>query len=129
MNEILIFFQQNGLWLTLIAVAGIVILGIMKYCNVFKKLNEKSRHACYLAISIGLSMIGSCIYLLCIKQFTFTYTLTLTGAVFALNQAFYTIYDTTTLKDLVVKFMNWCLKRPDVIEDIANELDEKIKKK
>ena len=128
MNEILVFFQQNGLWLTLIALAGVIILGVMKYCKLFKKLDEKARHACYLAISIGLSMIGSCIYIVCKDQFTFTYLITLTGAVFALNQAFYSIYDTTSLKDLLTRFVNWCFNHPDVIEDVANKLDDNLNK-
>ena len=128
MNEIVIFFQQNGLWLTLIAVAGVLILGIMKYCNLFKKLEEKVRHICYLAISIGLSVIGSCIYLACVHQFTFTYVITLTSAIFALNQAFYTIYDTTTLKDLIAKFIAWCKKHPEVVEDVTNKIDDSMKK-
>lgn len=128
MNEIIIFFQQNGLWLTLIAILGIIVLGVMKYCNLFKKLDEKARHICYLAISIGLSVIGSCIYLACVKQFTFTYILTLTGAIFALNQTFYAIYDTTTLKELVNKFIDWCKKNPEVIEDITNKIDDNLNK-
>ena len=43
MNEIIAFFAKYGLILTLIAVVGVIILGIMKYCNLFKKLPEKSR--------------------------------------------------------------------------------------
>lgn len=122
MDQILAFFEQNGLWLTLIAILGIVVLGILKYLNVFKKLDEKYRHVCYLAISVGLSIIGSCIYLACIHQFTFTYIMTLTGAIFALNQAFYAIYDTTTLKDLVSKLISWCTKNKDKIEEVVDSV-------
>jgi hypothetical protein len=45
MNEIIAFFAKYGLILTLIAVVGVIILGIMKYCNLFKKLPEKSRQS------------------------------------------------------------------------------------
>ena len=69
MNEIIAFFAKYGLILTLIAVVGVIILGIMKYCNLFKKLPEKSRHYVYLIISIGLSVIATIIYLLIVGQF------------------------------------------------------------
>ena len=58
-------FCNYGVVIMCIALAGIVILGILKYCNVFKKLDEKYRHYAYLCISIALSVIGSIIYLAC----------------------------------------------------------------
>lgn len=129
MNEIITFFQQNGLWLTLIAIAGILILGILKYLNVFKKLEEKYRHMCYLVISVGLSIIGSCIYLACIGQFTAGYLFTLACAIFALNQTFYNIYDTAALKDLVLKFILWCKAHKKEIKDVADEIDNQARAK
>lgn len=107
MDEILIFFQTHGLWLTLIAVLGIVILGILKYCGAFKKLKESYRHVCYLAISVGVSLIGSLIYLACVKQFSWEYIITLAGTIFALNQSAYAIYSTTSLKELFIKIIDW----------------------
>lgn len=107
MDEILVFFQQHGLWLTIIAVIGIVLLGVLKYCNVFKKLDEKIRHVLYLVISVGISIVGSVIYLACVHQLNIAYIATLATAIFALNQAFYTIYDTTTLKELFNKLLEW----------------------
>lgn len=107
MDEILVFFQQHGLWLTIIAIIGIVLLGVLKYCNVFKKLDEKVRHVLYLVISVGISIVGSVIYLACVHQLSIAYIATLAAAIFALNQAFYTIYDTTTLKELFNKLLEW----------------------
>lgn len=107
MDEILVFFQAHGLWLTLIAVVGIIVLGVLKYCGAFKKLEEPYRHACYLAISIGLSVIGSVIYLVCVHQLNWEYVLTLTGTIFALNQSAYAIYSTTSLKELFNKLIDW----------------------
>lgn len=107
MEQIVIFFQQHGLWLTLIAVVGIVLLGVLKYCNVFKKFDEKVRHVLYLVISVGISIVGSVIYLACVHQLDIAYIATLAAAIFALNQAFYTIYDTTTLKELFNKLLEW----------------------
>lgn len=107
MDEIVVFFQQHGPWLTLIAVVGIVLLGVLKYCNVFKKFDEKVRHVLYLIITVGISSVGSVIYLACVHQLDIAYIATLATAIFALNQAFYTIYDTTTLKELFNKLLEW----------------------
>ena len=121
MDELLVFFQQHGLWLTIIAVVGIVLLGVLKYCNVFKKLDEKVRHALYLVISVGISIVGSIIYLTCVRQLDIAYIATLATAIFALNQAFYTIYDTTTLKELFNKLLEW-------VEGLINKKKDPVEK-
>ena len=128
MDELLVFFQQHGLWLTIIAVVGIVLLGVLKYCNVFKKFDEKVRHALYLVISVGISIVGSIIYLTCVRQLDMAYIATLATAIFALNQAFYTIYDTTTLKELFNKLLEWVEglinKKKDPVEKTDDETGE-----
>ena len=121
MDELLVFFQQHGLWLTIIAVVGIVLLGVLKYCNVFKKFDEKVRHALYLVISVGISIVGSIIYLTCVRQLDIAYISTLATAIFALNQAFYTIYDTTTLKELFNKLLEW-------VEGLINKKKDPVEK-
>ena len=103
MEELLQFFQQHGLWLTVIALVGVIVLGILKYCNVFKKLDEKVRHVLYLVISVGISLIGSAIYLACVGGFDITYFITLAGAIFALDQTFYAIYANLGIKELLGK--------------------------
>ena len=107
MDEILIFFQQHGLWLTVIAVVGIILLGILKYANAFSRLNEKVRHAVYLVITVGLSIVGSVIYLACTSTLDIAYIFTVAAAILALNQAFYSIYSNTSLKDLLAKIGEW----------------------
>ena len=128
MDELVVFFQQHGLWLTIIAVVGIVLLGVLKYCNVFKKFDEKVRHALYLVISVGISIVGSIIYLTCVRQLDMAYIATLATAIFALNQAFYTIYDTTTLKELFNKLLEWVEglinKKKDPVEKTDDETGE-----
>lgn len=135
MDELLVFLQNYGWQLALIALAGIIILGVLKYCNVFKKLDEKVRHILYLVISVGLSVVGSIIYLACIHQLTVGGAFAVAGAIFALNQAFYTIYDTTTLKELGKKLVEWIKglitsgKAQDVVDDVKNgelESDKKV---
>ena len=124
MEDILAFFQQHGLWLTLIAIAGIILLGVLKYCNVFKKFEEKIRHLLYLVTSVGVSIIGSIIYLACVHQIDIVYIATLAGAIFALNQAFYTLYDTSTLKELLRKFVDWIKEKINKKKDSNNESEE-----
>lgn len=126
MEELLVFLQTYGWQLALIALAGIIILGILKYCKVFDKFEEKVRHVFYLLVSVGISLIGSIIYLVCVHQLDVTLVFALAGAIFALNQAFYAIYDTTTLKALLKKLWTWIKslitsgKAQEIVEDIKD---------
>ena len=76
MDTLIKFFSSYGLILTVIAVVGIVILGILKYCNLFKKVEESKRHYIYLFISVGFSIIATVIYLAIVKQLNINYVLT-----------------------------------------------------
>lgn len=126
MDEILIFFQQHGLWLTVIAVVGIILLGILKYANAFSKLSEKVRHAVYLIITVGLSIVGSVIYLACTGILDIAYIFTVAGAILALNQAFYSIYSNTSLKDLLAKIGEW-IKEKRLKKQQQETIDNKEK--
>lgn len=111
------FFGVYGWQLTLIAFIGIVILGVLKYAKVFA--NVKQPKPLYLIITVGFSVIATIIYLLIIKQFNFTYVVTVASAIYALNQTMYSIYETTTLKDLVKKVTIL------ITENIKNNKQEK----
>ena len=111
MDEIITFFSNYGLVITLIALAGIIILGVLKYCNVFKNLDEDKRHYLYLIISVGLSIIGTIIYLLIIGQFEMKYILSVAAAMWALNQTFYNIFKITPIKDLAIKVLDWIVEK------------------
>lgn len=129
MEEFLIFFSIYGWQLALIALAGIIILGIFKYCNVFKKFDEKIRHVLYMIISVSISIIGAIIYLAYAHQLTVEYIFVIAGAILALNQTFYAIYDTTTLKDLFAKLLNWIKnlitssKGQEIIDEIKEDIE------
>ena len=115
MEELIAFYQTHGISLTAIAIIGVTLLGIMKYLKVFEKLDESVRHVLYLAISVALSLAGGTIYLLATDTFDMK-TFVLFGIeVFGINQAFYCIFKTTTLQDLVKK----------IFEAINNLLDTK----
>lgn len=107
MEEMMIFLQTYGWQLALIALIGVIILGILKYANAFRKVKEENRKPIYFAISMGFSLIATIVYLLIIKQFDFSYVITVTMAIYALNQTMYAIYETTTLRDLVGKILEF----------------------
>ena len=107
MDALVVFLQSYGWQLALIALAGIIILGVLKYCNVFSKFEEKIRHVFYLLISVGISIIGSIIYLACVGSLTVEFAFAVAAAILALNQTFYTIYSNLSLKELFLKLIDW----------------------
>lgn len=106
MEQLITFFTNYGLAVTLIAIAGIIILGAMKYLNLFKGIDESKRHYIYLAISIGLSITGTMIYLAVVGQFEAEYVFTIAAAIWALNQTFYNIYKVTPARELGRKLVD-----------------------
>lgn len=110
MEVILTFFSTYGWVITLIAIVGIIILGVLKYCNIFQKIDEKVRHYAYLGISIGFSVIASAVYLLIEKEFDWSFMLALGAAIYALNQAFYNIFKVTPIRELAVKVLDFIKK-------------------
>ena len=104
-EQIVGFALLNGWQLALMAILGIVLLGVLKYANVFKNIEQKNRKMVYLAISIGFSLTSATIYLLIVKQFDIKFLIGISGTIYALNQAMYSIYENTKLRDLLVKLL------------------------
>ena len=109
MENLINFLATYGVAITIIAIAGIVILGVLKYCNLFKKIAENKRHYIYLAISIGFSVLATLVYLLIVKQFEIGYFLTIAAAIYALNQTFYNIFKVTSINKLATKILDFVL--------------------
>lgn len=107
MEELLSFLEQYGIWPSIIALVGIFILGLLKYNNVFINYNEKTRHTLYLVITVGISTIGSIIYLAVVDQLTITHIVAIASAIFALNQTFYSIYSNLDLKNIFIDIKNF----------------------
>ena len=101
MDELILFFNARGLILTVVALVGIVLLAVLKYCGVFKKFEEKTRHYMYLGVSVGFSVIGTWVYLLCTQSFTFAYLFGIACAIYGLNQTFYNIFKITPINKLL----------------------------
>lgn len=110
MEQLLNFFAQYGLWISIFAVVGIAILGVLKYCNLFTKIEESKRHYIYIGISLGFSLIATAIYLLIIKAFDWTYFFAVAGAMYALNQAFYNIFKVTPINKLATQILDWVVR-------------------
>lgn len=111
MEELQMFFISYGWQLGLIALGGIILLGILKYTNAFSKIEKEKRKIIYFAFSLGFSLIATIIYLLCIKQFEIGYLITITLAIYALNQTMYAVYEQTKLRDLVNKIIDYILSK------------------
>jgi hypothetical protein len=109
MENLLDFFKNYGLPITIIAVVGIIILGVLKYCNLFKKIAENKRHYIYFAISVGLSVLATIIYLLIVGQLTAGYVVTIALAIYALNQTFYNIFKITPINELAAKLLDFII--------------------
>lgn len=107
MEELLLFLNNYGWQLALIAVLGIVLLGVLKYLNVFSGFEKEKRKPLYFLISVGFSLLAAVIYLAVIDEFEVEYVAGVATAIYTLNQTFYAIYETTTLRDLAVKFAIW----------------------
>lgn len=106
MEELRIFLADYGSTLTGIAVLGIVLLGILKYCAVFAKLPEEKRHYLYLFLSVGFSAGLSALALILRGGFDWRFFLSLTAATLALNQTFYNIFKATPLCALSQKLLS-----------------------
>lgn len=118
MDSILNFLSQYGVALCLIAILGIVVLGVLKYSNAFKKLDEEKRHYAYIGVALAISLLGSGIYLACIKSFEWNYFFALAGAIYALDQTFYNLFKVTSLNELGKKLL-------DVLVVLIKKLFEK----
>ena len=105
MDEFVQFFARFGLPITLIAFAGIAILGIMKYCDLFTGLQEQTRHFVYIGIPAGLSIIGSIVYLLIVGQFELNFIVAIALAIYALNQTWYNIFKVTSFNELMANLL------------------------
>ena len=110
MNELTTYLLTHGWILTLIAIGGIFILGILKYVNAFKNLNEASRHCIYILISVGFSVIGSAIYLGCMNALRLPDFFVIAAAIFALDQTFYNLFKVMQIKEVFVLLLDFIFK-------------------
>ena len=123
MDEMAMFWQIYGWQIALIALAGIVLLGVLKYTNAFAKVSEANRKPIYFAISVGFSIVATVIYLAAIKQLDIDYVITVSLAMYALNQTMYSVYETTRLRDLVSKIFALISEKIKQRKDVKDDED------
>lgn len=100
------FFEAYGWKLTLIALSGIIILGILKMLHVFDKIPKNYRKYIYAGISSALSIVAAAIYLRLTNGFLWGTFGVCAAAIYALNQVAYALYENTGLRAAFRKIGN-----------------------
>lgn len=106
MEAFVSFYSIHGIWLTAIAILGVVLLGILKYANVFSKLEETARHYVYIIVSVGFSIIGAVAYMLIADCYDTEALSLFIINVYSLNQMFYTTFKATKINDLATSILD-----------------------
>ena len=104
MEEMIINFITTYGWkLALIACSGIFVLGILKFFNVFEKIEKSKRKYFYALISSCLAIVASSIYLIIINAFDLSGFAVIAGTIYAMNQAIYSAYENLGFRALLRK--------------------------
>ena len=107
MEEMVInFFTNYGWQLALCAISGILVLGILKFFNVFKKVEASKQKYAYAGVSSIFSIAAAAVYLVLTNSFVWTSFGITASAIFTFNQTMYSIYENTGLRSLVQKLGN-----------------------
>lgn len=110
MNELIVsfisFFATYGLGMTIAALCCSVILGLLKYCEVFSKFQKTTRHYIYLIICIVLAFVSSSIYLVIESSFSVSNLFIMSSAIFTINQTCYNVFKVTPINELLTKLLD-----------------------
>lgn len=107
MEQILEFIQNYGLPVFVVATSIIVLLGILKLCKVFNKIQNKNiKKFIYYVIDIALSFGGVAIYFAIFKK-DFTDYITICLTQITATTTLYAIYENLGARKLVQLFWNW----------------------
>jgi hypothetical protein len=116
------FFSAYGWQMTVLAVSGIFLLGVLKSVKAFDWIRiyageEKTlqvdktkqvKKIVYTFISAGLSVSACCVYLTIINtELTATLILTISGTVWSLNTIAYMLYENLGVRAVWKSFLNW----------------------
>ena len=138
MEEMILQFVQTYGWqLALIACSGIFVLGILKFFNVFDKIEKSKRKYLYAGISASISIIASGIYLAVVGGFAWSGFGVIAGAIYTINQAIYALYETTGFRSALRKLGNIFIifvakkqldqAKADIVDDMVAEENVEIK--
>lgn len=132
------FFSAYGWQMTVLAVSGIFLLGVLKSVKAFEWIRiyageEKTlqvdktkqvKKIVYTFISAGLSVVACCVYLTIINtELTATLILTISGTVWSLNTIAYMLYENLGARAVWKVFLNWA---KGLILSTTAQIKEKI---
>lgn len=132
------FFSAYGWQMTVLAVSGIFLLGVLKSVKAFDWIRiyageEKTlqvdktkqvKKIVYTFISAGLSVVACCVYLTIINtELTATLILTISGTVWSLNTIAYMLYENLGARAVWKVFLNWA---KGLILSTTAQIKEKI---
>ena len=118
------FFSAYGWQMTVLAVSGIFLLGVLKSVKAFDWIRiyavegeekilqvdktKQVKKIVYTFISAGLSVAACCVYLTIINtELTATLILTISGTVWSLNTFAYMLYENLGVRAVWKAFLNW----------------------
>lgn len=118
------FFSAYGWQMTVLALSGIFILGVLKSFKAFDWIRiyavvgeEKTlqvdktkqlKKIVYTFISAGLSVAACCVYLTIINtELTATLILTISGTIWSMNIITYMLYENLGVRAVWKAFLNW----------------------
>lgn len=135
---ILQFIATYGWKLALIACSGIFILGVLKFFNLFEKIEKSKRKHLYAGISAGISIIASAIYLVTIGSFNWAGFGVIAGSIYGINQAIYALYENLGVRAVLRKVGNLFIHfiankeieqaKQDILDDTVVNENVEIKK-
>ena len=132
------FFSAYGWQMTVLAVSGIFLLGVLKSVKAFDWIRiyageEKTlqvdktkqvKKIVYTFISAGLSVAACCVYLTITNtELTATLILTISGTVWSLNTIAYMLYENLGVRAVWKSFLNWA---KNFILSTTAQIKEKI---
>ena len=95
------FVNAYGLPLTLLALSGNVVIGILRLLHVFDKVEKEKQKYLYFGISFCLSTVACISYLLITKQFNGAVLAVLIPVVFLLSQMGYSVYENVGIRGIL----------------------------
>lgn len=116
-DMIITFFKDYGWQLGLLALSGMVLLGLLKWIGCFKKLPTKAKKYVYYALSCIFSIAACSVYILVMHTFEWINWLILCGSVVLFTGGVYNAWENTHLRELwkkvvldnISKFFKWII--------------------
>ena len=104
------FFEDYGWIMTVLATSGIVLVGILKACGAFNKVNAAYKKYVYFGVSCFISILACTIYLCASKQFEWASWGITAACIIGFTLTLYGVYENTGLRDLLKKVIFTPLK-------------------